>query len=109
MKDYSKEIKELIEKYKEKEFEYGKPIDFLLSRIKASKKEVEEEIINCKDLKFVEKQERKGEVRYVLYFVYSRSNGRAYVITFTNKIIIITIYPLGRKTLKKYRKGRFKK
>ena len=109
MKNYSEEIKELIEKYMSKGFEYGKPMDFLLPRIKASKEEVENEIINCKDLRFIEKQKREGETRYVLYFVYSRSKGRVYVITFTDKIIIITAYPLGKKTLKKYHKGRFKK
>jgi len=52
----------------------------------------------------IEKQERNGEIRYALYFVYSGKKGRVYVLTFKEKIRVITIYPLGRKTLSKYKK-----
>lgn len=109
MEDLKKEVKELIKKYKKDDFEYGKPFDYLIFRNKTSKNEIEEEIINHRNLEFVEKQERKNETRYVLYFVYSRKKGRAYVLKFNAKIRVITIYPVGRKTLRKYRKKRFKK
>ena len=103
-KDYSKELKELIEKYKDKGFRYAKPINFLLERIGDTKEKIEKELIDFKDLKFCEKQERKGEIRYTLYYVYSNNKGRIYSITFEDKIVIVTIFPIGKKTLKKYKK-----
>ncbi|MCX6749013.1 MAG: hypothetical protein NT076_05410 [Candidatus Pacearchaeota archaeon] len=109
MEDLIKEVKELIKKYQKEDFEYGKPVDYLLFRTNTNKNDIEKEIINCKNLEFVEKQLRKNEIRYVLYFIYSRRKGRAYVLKFNSKIRIITIYPLGKKTLRKYRKKRFKK
>ena len=103
-KNYSEELKELIEKYKEKGFRYAKPIDFLLERIGDTKENVEKELIDFKDLKFCEKQERKGETRYTLYYVYSNKKGRIYAIAFEDNIVIITIFPIGKKTLKKCKK-----
>ena|SRR3989344_1999981 len=103
-KNYLGELKELIERYKEKGFRYAKPIDFLLERINDTKENIEKELIDFKDLKFYEKQERKGEIRYTLYYVYSNRKGRVYVIAFENKIVIVTIFPIGKKTLKKYKK-----
>ena len=109
IKDYSAEVKELIKKNKTKGFEYGKPVDYLCFRNKAKKEDFESDLINCKDLKLAIKQEREGEIRYILYFVYSSRRGRAYAIVCREKIRIITIWPLGRRTLKKYRKEKFKK
>ena len=103
-KNYSEELKELIEKYKEKGFRYAKPIDFLLERIGDTKENVEKELIDFKDLKFCEKQERKGETRYTLYYVYSNKKGRIYAIAFEDNIVTITIFPIGKKTLKKCKK-----
>lgn len=103
--NYSNEVKGLIEKYKKGGIVYGKPLDILLSRIKSSKKEVEEEVFTLKNLEFVEKQIKDYETRYSLFFVYGGNKGRIYVITFRDKNIrIITIFPLGRKSLRKYRK-----
>jgi len=103
-KDYSEELKELIDKYKNKGFRYAKPINFLLERIGDTKENVEKELIDFKDLKLCEKQERKGEKRYILYYVYSNRKGRVYAIAFEDKIVIVTIFPIGKKTLKKYKK-----
>lgn len=100
MKDSSKEVNELLQKYNEKGFEYGKPIQYIEFRNKCSREEIEKEILQIKGIKFTEKQVKDGEVRYKLYFVYSNTRGRAYVLTFREKIRIITIYPLGRRTLK---------
>jgi len=108
-KDYSEEVKTLIIGYKKEDAEYGKPLEYLLSRNKMTKEEIVKEIFECKNLEFTEKQERKGEIRYVLYFVYSRKKGRAYILRFNEKIRIITIYPIGKKTLRRYRKKRFKR
>ncbi len=109
MKDYSEEIKKLIEKFKEKGFEYGKTKEYLEFRNGCSIEDIEKELLEQKDLRFTEKQIKEGEKRYKLYYVYNKRKGRAYVITFRNKIRIITIYPLGPGTLNKYNKARFKK
>jgi len=107
-KDYLEELKELIEKYKEKGFEWGKPIDYLEFRNGCSKEDMEKEILDCDNVEFVEKQTEQEEIRYKTYFVYSSKTGRVYVLKFTEKIRIITIYPIGRQTLKNYRR-KFKK
>ncbi len=108
-KEYSEEVKKLIRKYEKEKIMYGKPLDYLLFRNKTTKEEIEKEIIDCENLEFTEKQEKEEEIRYLLYFIYSRKRGRAYVLKFNEKIKIITIYPLGKRTLKRYHKKRFKK
>ena len=107
-KNYSEELKELIKRYKEKGFEWGKPIEYLEFRNGCSKEELEKEILDYGNVEFVEKQREQEETRYKLYIVYSSKTGRVYVLTFTSKIRIITIYPIGRTTLKNY-KRKFKK
>ena len=103
--DYSKEVKELIKKYKDKGIIFGKDIDFFIKRIKISKKDIEEEITNCQNLYFTERQIKHNEIRYALLFRHTKRKGREYVITFRDKNIrIITIFPLGRRTLKRYKK-----
>lgn len=108
-KDYSGEVKKLIKKYAKEDIEYAKPLDYLLFRNKATKESFEKDLFNFKKLEFTEKQTKGKETRYALYFVYNRRKGRVYAIKFDKKIKIITIYPLGKKTLLKYRKKRFKK
>jgi hypothetical protein len=108
-KNYIEELRGLIEKYKDKGFEYGKPIDYLEFRNSITLAEMEKEILNLENLEFAEKQFIEEDIRYALYYLYSRSRGRVYVIKFTNKIRIITVYPLGRATLKGYQRGKFKK
>lgn len=108
LKNYSEELISLIEKYKKSGFEWGKPIDYLEFRNGCSKEEMEKEILNCENIEFVEKQREQGETRYKLYFVYDFKKGRVYVLKFTEKIRVITVYPLGKQTLKNY-KRKFKK
>ena len=104
-KDYSKEVKEIIKQYEKEDIEYGKSLDFFVRRLKVEKDEIDNEILACENLFFTEKQLRNGEVRYALFFVYSRRNGRKYVVMFKkSKLRIITVIPLGKRTLKKYRK-----
>lgn len=106
--DYS-EVKSLVVKYSNLGIEYGKPLDYLLARNKISEEDIRKDLFEFNSLKFIEKQQKNGETRYALYFVYSRKRGRVYVIKFGSKLRIITIYPLGKKTLRKYRVKRFKK
>ncbi len=104
IKNHSEEVKKLINQYKKK-IVFGKDIDFLIKRIKVSKEEIEKEILECKNLVLAEKQIKDGETRYALFFTYSKRKGRKYVVTFRDKNIrIITIFLLGRKTLKRYKK-----
>ena len=84
-KDYSEELKELIDKYKEKGFEWGKPIDYLEYRNGCSKEDMEREVLNNKNVEYIEKQKESGETRYKLYFVYSSKTGRVYILKFTEK------------------------
>jgi len=107
-KDYTEELKELIEKFKDKGFEWGKPIDYLEFRNGCSKEDMEKEILDYSNIEYVEKQREQEETRYKLYFIYSSKKGRVYVLKFTDKIRIITVYPLGRTTLKNYKQN-FKK
>ncbi|HPD82065.1 MAG TPA: hypothetical protein PK357_03125 [Candidatus Pacearchaeota archaeon] len=107
-KNYDEELRDLIEKYKDRGFEWGKPIDYLEFRNGCSKEEMEREILNYTNIEFVEKQNEPGETRYKIYFVYDFKRGRVYVLKFTEKIRIITVYPLGKQTLKNY-KRKFKK
>jgi len=83
-----------------------KDISYLESRNGLSEGEMKEEIFNPKNLKFVEKQEREfrnsPETRYLCYFVHSNSKGRAYVLKFNSNIKIVTVFPIGKKTLRKY-------
>lgn len=104
-KDCSEEVKKLTERYKKEDIIFGKSLDFLLYRIKVGKEDIENEILSCNNLSFAQKQVKDGETRYALFFIYSKRKGRKYIITFrNNNLRIITIFPLGRKTLKRYRK-----
>ncbi len=103
-KNYADELRELIDKYKDKGFEWGKPIDYLEFRNGCSKEEMEKEILDCENIEFVEKQREQEETRYKVYLVYSSKTGRVYVLKFTDRIRIITVYPIGRATLRFYKR-----
>jgi uncharacterized DUF497 family protein len=109
MKDYSEEFKILLEKYKEKGIEYGKPVNYLEFRNGLAIEEMEKEFLGFKNLAFTERQIKEGEKRYKIYHVYSSKKGRVYIVTFRDKIRIISIYPLGPGTVKRYYKAKFKK
>lgn len=73
--------------------------------------EMKNEILVLNKLTFTEKQdvefEGQKEERFRCYFVYSGNRGRCYLLNFNDNIKVITVFPLGRTTLKRYRK-RFK-
>jgi len=103
--DYSNEVKEIIKQYNKDNIEYGKDLNFFIRRLKVNEGEIEGEILKCDNLSFTEKQIKEGEIRYALFFVYGKRKGRKYIITFRDsRLRIITIFPLGKKTLRKYRK-----
>ena len=105
--DNIKEFDKLLKNYSKDDVVFGKIEKYILDRINASKEEVINELFSSENLEFVEKQEKSNETRYILFFVYSKRKGRVYVIIFGRELRIITAYPLGRKTLLKYKKKRF--
>ena len=111
--DWSDVIKEKVKKYSKNQIIFTKSrlIDWLCNRNQSSIDKMKEEIINSNQLIFTEKQEvdyeGEKEERFKCYFIYSGNKGRCYVLKFNHQIKVITAFPLGRTTLKKYRR-RFK-
>ena len=109
VKDYTEEVKKLIKEYKKEDIEYHKPIKYLCQRNSLTQDEIEESIMSCKEISFTELQEKSYETRYALFFVYNKRRGNCFVLTFDEKITVVTIYPIGRKTILRYKKKRFNK
>ncbi len=107
-KDYSDETKKLIKKYKKEDIKYLKPIEYLSKRNQMTKEQMDGKIINLNDLKYTEKQEKPSGTRYALFFIHSTIKGHCYVLEFDKNIKVATIYPLGRRTIRRYKKKRFK-
>ncbi len=107
-KNYTEELKEMLEKFKNKGIDWGKDINYLEFRNGCSREEMMKEILDCSNAEYVEKQKTHDEIRYKIYYIYSSRTGRVYVITFRDKIRVITIYPLSSATAKNC-KRKFKK
>lgn len=105
--DYTGEVKELIKKYKKEDIVFDKTLKYLCERNIADENEFKEEIINCNDIAYTEKQERFQGTRYALFFIYNKKKGRCYVLEFNTQIVVVTIFPLGRRTLRRYKSKRF--
>jgi hypothetical protein len=108
MSDIKKIIKRL-KTYNSSEIFYCKPLDYLCFRNRCSKREFEFDLLSGRNLKCVNPHKRKGELRYGLYFIYNKRRGRVYVVKFEKFLKVVTIYPIGPKTLNRYNKRRFKK
>ncbi len=112
-RDKSDVVKEKVKKYSKDQIFFTKSriLDWLCKRNNTTVDKMKEEVLNPKDLTFTEKQQiehgGEKEERFRCYFVYSNNRGRRYVLKFDKQIKIITVFPLGRTTLKRYRK-RFK-
>lgn len=110
IKDWSDFVRESIGKRSEIIFT-KKEINFLERRNKCTLQEMKEELCSLQHLTFAHKQtstyQGKTEERFRCYFVYSGTRGRCYVLRFNHQIKAITVFPLGRRTLRKYKK-RFK-
>ena len=110
VKDWSNFIKVKIRKYDlaDKIKKKTKVLGWLAERNKSSINELKSELKNTEKLAFTDKQivEHKGEreERFKCYFVFSNSKGRCFVIRLNHNLKIITVFPLGRKTLKKKKK-----
>jgi hypothetical protein len=111
--DKSNVVKEKVKKYSKDQviFTKSRILDWLCKRNNITVDKMKDEVLNLKNLTFTQKQqiEHNGEKeeRFRCYFVYSNNRGRCYVLKFDKQIKIITVFPLGRTTLKRYRK-RFK-
>ena len=103
------EIKNLLKNYLKENVEFGKDESYLCFRNDCSKEDFFEEIFSLNNFEYAVKQMKDGEERYALYYVYSKKKGRVYVLRFyPEKIRVITIFTIGRRTLNKYSKRRFK-
>ncbi len=109
-KDYSSMVKDIIRKYTTENVQFTKShmLDWLSHRNGCSIQDMKEEIIGLKNFVFAERQvidfQGQQEIRYRCYFVYSHSRGRCYIIRTNHALKVITVFPLGRQTLTKYRK-----
>lgn len=105
--DCSIEVRTLIKKYKREDIEFGKPMNIISHDIHLTEEQIKDELFSLKDITCTAKQNVSGEIRYVIYFVYGKVKGRAYTLTFRNKIRVITVIPLGKRTLRKYYRTKF--
>lgn len=104
------EFQKILAKYSKENVEFGKDLDYLCFRNNSSKEEFIEEIFSLEHLELINRQEKDKEERFALYFIYSKSRGRVYVLRFyPERIRVITIFPIGKRTLKKYFKRKLKK
>ena len=82
-----------------------KQLDFIEKRNHQSLNDIKIELIKAKYLKFVQKelvlQQGILETRFQCYFLYPDGKGKKFVITFNGIIRIITVFPLGRLSMKK--------
>lgn len=100
----------LLKNYSENDVKFGKSLNYRCFRNNCAKEEFLKELFFPDKLTKVLKQTIKDEERFVLYYLYSKKKGRVYVLRFYSKEIrVITIFPIGKKTLKKYYRGKFKK
>ncbi len=110
MKDCSDSLKEKIKQYQKEKllFTKLKLLDWLCKRNNMTLEEIKIELLTLKNLRHTEKQEieYKGEKeeRFKCYFVYSNTRGRCYVLKFEENMKIITVFPIGRTTLRRYRR-----
>ncbi len=112
-RDWSDVVRGKVKEYSKEQIIFTKLriIGWLCDRNNSTIDELKDEILSLKHLTFVERQEveyeGEKEERFRCYFVYSGSKGRCYVLKFDHQIKVVTVFPLGRTTLKRYRK-RFK-
>ena len=109
IKDYSEEIKKKVKFYDKDKIIFTKNNpDLIFKRVNISEEEIKDEIFNSIGLVFVNKQEvefkETKEIRCACYHIRSNSKGRCYILNFNHQIKVITAFPIGRKTLNKYRK-----
>ena len=113
VQDWSSYVKNKVKNYDLSDIKFTKVnlLSWLEQRNKSTIQDLKTEIYHPTNLKFVEKQEvtfqDKKEIRYKCYYIYSGSRGRCFILAFNSQIKVITVFPLGRITLSKYRK-RFK-
>jgi len=100
------EVLNLLKNYKEERIVFPKTgIEEQLSNRSITKDQIIKNLIIPKNLVFAEKQERKFrgsiDIRYNCYFLFSKSKAHRYILSFGDKLKVITAIPLGRKTLNK--------
>lgn len=88
-------------------------LDQLYKRVLMKSDKLKFELLQAKHLQYIEKQfttyQGIGEPRFCCYFFYPEGNGKVFVITFNGSIKIITVFPLGKRTVKKQKRRIYKK
>jgi hypothetical protein len=83
-------------------------LNWLEERNNKTVEDMKSELLNPEKLMFAQEQsvcfKNNPEKRFRCYFVYSKSKGRCYILRFNKEVKVITAFPLGRKTLKRYKK-----
>lgn len=102
--NYKQEVLDYLKRYKIDDVVFTKKdIEEQLTIRRLTKEEIVKNLLNPKRLVFAEKQERefkgKKDIRYNCYFLFSKSRAHRYVLSFNDKLKVITAIPLGRKTL----------
>ena len=93
------------------QWEFGKPEEIISHDFpqKLGYKDLKEILLNLGEVEFTHKEKRNGEYRYTIYLRDFKLGGKAIVITFRHKHIrVITAFPLGRRTFRKYNRKKFK-
>ena len=108
-KDVSAFVRKCVQHYSQAQITFLKnDYQNLFARIRRTETQVKTEILGAINLVFAEQQQvyRNGawEIRYCCYPLYSENEGRCYVLRFNSALVVVTMFPLGRKTLAKYRK-----
>ena len=113
-KNWKKFVKIQVKNYTLSDIKFTKVklLSWLELRNRASIQKLKTEVYNSTNLEFVEKQvvtfQNKKETRYKCYHIFSNSRGRCFILTFNSTIKVITVFPLGRKTLTRYRKDLYR-
>ena len=106
-RDWSSFVRKKLQKGLEITFT-KEDLDWLTRRNGCSIQDMEDELRSPDNMVFVERQEvefrGRAEVRFRCYFVYSGNKGRCFIIIFDDGVKVLTAFPLGRTTLRRYRR-----
>jgi len=110
-KNYSEEALNLIRKYKDNKWEFGKPEEVISHDFsqKLSYEDIKNILSALTEPEFTHREKRDGEFRYTIHTKDSKYRGKTFVITVRNESIrVITAFPMGKRTYKKYNRKKFK-
>jgi hypothetical protein len=107
MQDCSREIRRMLSQRHPTDVVIAKrDAERLLRRNGLTLTQAQQEAMTLRDLRFAFKKEHtyenSTEFRYTCYCIYSNTRGRCFVLRLNGTVKIVTMYPLGRKTIRRY-------